>query len=103
MKFVVIAAAAVLGLSSTLALAEPPSEQLHDGTITPTFHGGWVGQSSGEAGGGFDLSTATPLHGGGHLAATGQDGGGFDVTRATLVGVPPQPAIMVAAGEDTDG
>lgn len=101
MKFVVIAAAAALGLSSTVALAE--SEQPHDGTITPTVHGGWVGQSSGEAGGGFDLSAATALYGGGHLAATGEQGGGFDVARGTPVGAAPQPAIMVAAGEDTGG
>jgi hypothetical protein len=100
MKFVVIAAAAVLGLSSTLALAEAPSEQLHDGTITPTFHGGWVGQSSGEAGGGFDLSAATPLYGGGHLAATGEAGGAFDSARAVRVGVTPEPEIMVAGAAD---
>lgn len=95
MRFVAIAAAAALVLSTTAALAE--SEQLHDGTITPTFHGGWVGPSSGEAGGGFDRAAATALYGGGHLVATGEGGGGFDAARAVRVGAPAEPEITVAA------
>lgn len=95
MKFVAIAATAALVLS-TAALAEGPSEQLHDGTITETVHGGWVGESSGEAGGGFDRAAATSLYGGGHVAATGEQGGGFDSARAVRVGIVPDREITVA-------
>lgn len=95
MKFVAIAAAAALVLSATTALAE--SEQPHDGTIVPTYHGGWVGPSSGEAGGGFDRAAATALYGGGHFAVTGEAGGGFDSARAVRVGAPAESEITVAA------
>lgn len=78
------AALAALTIAAAPALA---SEQPHDGTISPTYSGGFVGQKSGEAGGGFDASNAAPIYGGGQpVTVTGEAGGGFSRDQAVRLG-----------------
>lgn len=80
------AALAALTIAASPALAE--SEQLHDGSITPTYSGGFVGQKSGEAGGGFDAASARPLYTGAFAQEVHANEGRvrFDLSAATKVG-----------------
>lgn len=81
------AALAALTIAASPALAA--SEQPHDGRITPTYTGGFVGQQSGEAGGGFDRSSAAPLYTGEFAQEAHANEGRvrFDLSNATKVGV----------------
>ncbi|WP_439576878.1 hypothetical protein [Elioraea sp.] len=100
MRYGAIAAAITLLVSTTAALAEGPSEQPHDGSMTATYHGGFTGPISGESGGGFDLSAASPLWGGGHVAATGEEPGAFNAAEAMRIGVTPDRETAVAGRID---
>jgi hypothetical protein len=80
------AALTALTIAASPALAN--SEQPHDGRITPTYSGGYVGSQSNEAAGGFDLSRATPLLGGGHIPGqhSAEASGGFLRQHAIWIG-----------------
>lgn len=76
---------------AALAIAAAPAfagEQPHDGRISPTYAGGFVGPQSGEAGGGFELSGAMPLYSGGQAmnVHSAEAGSSFDAMLATKVG-----------------
>ncbi|WP_439576879.1 hypothetical protein [Elioraea sp.] len=79
------AALAALAIAASPALA---SEQPHDGAVHPTFTGGFTGPTSGEAGGGFDLSRSMPLYSGGQMMNqnSAEGGSSFDAMLATKVG-----------------
>jgi hypothetical protein len=63
------------------------SEGVPGPATNPAFGGGWNGQVTGEAGGGFDARTATPLYGGGQRGlVAGEAGGSFDRSLAVRLG-----------------
>jgi hypothetical protein len=92
-----LALLSALALGS-LALPAHASEGVPGPATNPAFGGGWNGQVTGEAGGGFDARTATPLYGGGQRGlVAGEAGGSFDRSLAVRLGAGEAADDVLAA------